>query len=101
MYYLSNPSTLGSRSAILDLYKQLHAHHVIHGDVDPRHWLRRPDGTWSLIDFDCAEIMHAPDGEARREIIRGEMFRVREFLDLDTKAPDGEIIPFDELYLVR
>lgn len=45
--------------------------------------------------------MHAPDGEARREIIRGEMFRVREFLDLDTKAPDGEIIPFDELYLVR
>lgn len=41
------------------------------------------------------------DDEARREIIRGEMFRVREFLDLDTKAPDGEIIPFDELYLVR
>lgn len=74
--------------------------------MDPRHWLRRPDGTWSLIDFDCAEIMHtadddSDDDEARREIIRGEMFRVREFLDLDTKAPDGEIIPFDELYLVR
>jgi len=33
---------------------------VIHGDVEPRHWLRHPvDGSIRIIDFDMARVVGA------------------------------------------
>ncbi len=74
---------------------------MIHGDVEPRHWLRHPvDGSIRIIDFDMARVVGAERaggsggrkrGENENEIdnegVRDrewEMGRVRDWLGIRT-----------------
>jgi serine/threonine protein kinase len=89
------------RHTILAHYGALHRIGVIHGDVEPRHWLRHPvDGSIRIIDFDMARVVGAERaggsggrkrGENENEIdnegVRDrewEMGRVRDWLGIRT-----------------
>ncbi|KAF8192339.1 hypothetical protein K438DRAFT_1935133 [Mycena galopus ATCC 62051] len=55
----------------LDLYdalRQLHAAGVVHGDVAARNILRRPSGTFYLVDFDRSSLNHVCPGPACEEL---------------------------------
>lgn len=69
-----------SRKRILSLYGALHAHGVLHRDVDRRNVLRHPEtGKLSIIDFGMSRSRSRIDeGEVWEEMVAEEMREVNQ-----------------------
>ncbi len=68
---------------ILSLYDSLHEAGVVHNDVESRHWLRHPDGSIRIIDFDSAiSIDGNASGRKWGELVKSEIQQVRDRLRL-------------------
>jgi tRNA A-37 threonylcarbamoyl transferase component Bud32 len=68
------------RREILDLYAQLHRAGVVHNDVAPHHWRRRPSDGICLIDFDSGIIRGNVTEEEWDELVVGEIEEVMAML---------------------
>ncbi|WVQ80387.1 hypothetical protein IAT38_002492 [Cryptococcus sp. DSM 104549] len=73
---------------VVDLYNQLHAVRVQHGDVEPRHVHRRADGRLALLDFDSSrEVQAGREGDA---LLVAELSRVKTLLGLAARKGQVE-----------
>ncbi|KAJ7089738.1 hypothetical protein B0H15DRAFT_269691 [Mycena belliarum] len=62
--------TAADRHCLFNALLQLHAAGVVHNDFFPRNVLRRPDGTFSVIDFGNATVGHDCPGSACPELAK-------------------------------
>ncbi|KAJ6558061.1 hypothetical protein B0H19DRAFT_127494 [Mycena capillaripes] len=65
--------TSADKHCLFDALLQLHTAGVVHNDFFPRNVLRRPDGTFSLIDFGSATVEHDCPGDACPELAKLRM----------------------------
>lgn len=67
---------------IVALYERIHAAGVVHRDPNPRHWRRRTDGRFMLIDFGHAMPIDTETADTAQWLVHDEMSTVRDILGL-------------------
>ncbi|WVQ78843.1 hypothetical protein IAT38_000934 [Cryptococcus sp. DSM 104549] len=85
---LKSGLTLNEKRVFINHYRGLHAARVLHKDVKDRHFLRRKDGRFALIDFEGAEVVE--EGEEGDAKLEKEMVEVRRTLGLALDGQDDD-----------
>jgi len=72
-----------TRHGVLNLYKNLHSHGVVHHDIETRHLRASPEKSLKLIDFDQAEDVLTLGKERFAVEVRREVLLLKMRLGLD------------------